>query len=287
MLDGAEIDEAHPVISIDEVNTFANNMLAYSNEAYEEAQKCVQWIRVTATLSIVTCAAALRLYYVLYHAPLRHAWRIREKNRKMISYYRYMIGLGSGGIAGLLFLVSPVGFPQRVWEKQRLAEDLEALGMRSLVLRENIRALNAVKSFSHSPASSDTLGFRALKVAVRIPKWEENKDDHRGTVHSFWRFPSFLLQGSVSSPTTWRISLSPDALQVENQWIWARRSCDASFQLISHPPHQAKKESVHAARGNSSYEWRGAVQACQEMWQRDLLEPLARLRAAHPSSYLV
>lgn len=151
------------LVSVEEVSTLTNSITDQANNAHREIRRNVWAARWTTVLSVGACSIAGRLYYIVHHAPLRHAWRLREKNGKMISYQRYAITSGVLGLLGFLFVLSPLGPLQRATEQRELAERLEAMVMRCLVLKENICQLRGVKEEELNPQRD---------AAVRIPRWE-------------------------------------------------------------------------------------------------------------------
>lgn len=124
----------------------ANDLEQAVQQLHHRRHSLIHLTRLFFVTSLVSTVVAGRVYYLLYHAPLRHAWRLREAKRRVPQYQRAMKSFSIAGIAGFLFLLSPLGFPQQMEECKAKAEVLDGLAMRCLVMKEQGKQLALVGS---------------------------------------------------------------------------------------------------------------------------------------------
>lgn len=301
-----------PLVSLEEARAFSINMMAHANEAYSAAWQHVFLLRMTVGGSLAATVAAARLYYVLYHAPLRHAWRLREKNKKMVSYFYSMMGLGSAGVSGMVFLLSPIGFSHRASEERLLAEELESLAMRSLVLQRNLHTLYVVGGMMPSVAAEKRTDHQKYgneeghSLVVQIPDcWLCSLGPQSPTAS----LPpsvsplSFFRRGLSLSPTTSSaLSAHPSTIDVPREWKWVRLDGHTSrkrFRLVDYPAHSSEevvltqeiKEKWRCSTlerpGTVDDQWWRSLSACQRFWDEALRIPLSILQQRYPSFYLI
>lgn len=162
----------------------ANELEQSVQQLHHQRYYLIHLTRFSFLASAVATAVASRLYYILYHAPLRHAWRLREAKRRVPQYQRAMKGFSITGISGFLFLLSPIGFPHQAEYRSLQADALDGLAMRSLVVREEGKKLCRIAEINHY--HSEIVGNKkdiakechtcdtpiAALVHIRIPCWD-------------------------------------------------------------------------------------------------------------------
>eukprot|EP00796_Vickermania_ingenoplastis_P012139 gene12139-8360_t len=164
---GAVVDELEDVV-VD--STAAINAMGIATTRHHRAARRYQ--RLSAAGLMVSCgaaAAAGRLYYTVQFAPLRHAWRITEAQRRVPQYVQAYRGLGSVGLLGLLVLLSPWGPPQRILQHRIAAEQTDAQAMLAMVLRRNASLLLQLHRSSTSREGCCTRGGGGARLICLPP----------------------------------------------------------------------------------------------------------------------
>lgn len=243
-------------LSIEDVvldsSLLANELEQSVQHLYKRNQFLVQLTRLSAVASVVSTGVALRLYYVLYHAPLRHAWRIREAKRRVPQYQRAMKGFSIAGVGGFLFLFSPIGLPQKVERHNAEIVVLDALGMRCLVIKElgeQLRQVGSVNRYSTEIIGKENSLHERLTqfsplIRICIPCWGvaycaeqyasakqemEHKKKRWWSSLIFWRSSFRISSSSTSDADALRnasqnflfLSLHPDKEIIQKEWVWA------------------------------------------------------------------
>lgn len=217
-----------------------SNELSQSSQLIRRHNKFyVSLTKLTLLGSLSCLALSARLYYVLYHAPLRHAWRIKEAHRRVPQYRRLFIGMGILGVGGIMFLVSPAGFPQLIERRYRYADEIDGLAMRCLFLRQQFQRVYEIGArnnfFEDSPHVHNAvlegegndvknLGLSCnchLPLVVQIPRWSMSycfASSSSAEKTSRWRMLKKTILSSLPPQT---VLLHPSAEKIACEWIWA------------------------------------------------------------------
>lgn len=235
-----------------ESSLLANELEQSVQHLYKRNHFLIQLTRLSAIASVVSTGVGLRLYYVLYHAPFRHAWRLREAKRRVPQYQRAMKGFSIAGVGGFLFLFSPIGFPQKVERHNAEIVALDAFAMRCLVIKEQGEQLRQVGNVNRY--STELIGKENILqerpthlssfIRISIPCWNVRycaeqyasaKEEIEHKKKRWWSSLMFLRSSFWTSssrtsdaetlPNTSQnvlfLSLHPEKEIIQKEWVWA------------------------------------------------------------------